>query len=225
MNDVYHTYASREQAAAAAAAVAPVPPSLDRQESTETVQVQMVVPLDAQVGGLLQASVMRGGKEHHFSVVVPEGAVPGETVLTVPVPIPLDQSPAAAPPAPAAPAPPASLPAASGGGERGIDAAAGYLMDRGVDFGEAIEAAPKLVARGLDSAALIRDADPGALQQASSLSDAAVLAALSHRPAAEVQASLSAMRGGVPVRGQRRASYSIDDLEDDEPLARRQGPY
>jgi hypothetical protein len=118
----------------------------------------------------------------------------------------------------------ASLPA-SGGGERGIDAAAGYLMDRGVDFGEAIEAAPKLVARGLDSAALIRDADPGALQQASSLSDAAVLAALSHRPAAEVQASLSAMRGGVPVRGQRRASYSIDDLEDDEPLARRQGPY
>ena len=56
----------------------------------EMVHVQMQVPVDATVGSYLQASVNRNGKDYHFSVVVPPGAVPGETVLTVPVPIPAE---------------------------------------------------------------------------------------------------------------------------------------
>ena len=52
------------------------------------VHVQMQVPVDATAGSYLQASVNRNGKDYHFFFVVPPGAVPGETVLTVPVPIP-----------------------------------------------------------------------------------------------------------------------------------------
>jgi hypothetical protein len=61
------------------------------------VHVQMQVPVDAMVGSYLQASVNRNGKDHHFFLVVPPGAVPGETVLTVPVPIPAAAAAAACP--------------------------------------------------------------------------------------------------------------------------------
>ena len=107
----------------------------------------MVVPADAGVGGYLQASVSRDEKEYHFSVVVPEGVIAGVTTLTVPVPIPKASAlgsagaqagaaafPIAALPPNMAPPPPPPLPPSSAGGKpQGMDVAASYLMDRGVD--------------------------------------------------------------------------------------------
>ena len=91
-----------------------------------------------------------------------------------------------------------------------MDAVAGFLMDSGVDFGEALEAAPKLVACGLDSAGAIKASDPQRLRRASGFSDESILQLLSHRSAADVQASLA---------GNRTSTYSID--VDDVPLSRR----
>jgi len=256
--------AAAQQAAAAAAAASAPPPMMmtgeapppppppaaagAASEETEMVHVQMVVPADAAVGGYLQASVSREGKEFHFSVVVPEGAVPGVTTLTVPVPIPKTPSQqdgaaanpiAAMPPGmvapPPPPPPPPSMPPSSSGSEpKGMDVVASYFMDHGVDAGAAIEAAMKCTDAGLDTAALLRDADPAFLKQISNLSDAQVLGILSHRDHAEVSRALggggsSGYGGGSggygntgsgESHGMRR--YSIDQLDDDddEPLTR-----
>jgi hypothetical protein len=213
----------------------------------------MVVPADATVGGYLQASVSRDGKEYHFSVVVPEGAIPGVTTLTVPVPIPKASAtqpavaqagaaafPMAAMPPGMAPPPPSAGP---GGEQKGMDVVASYLMDRGVDAGAAIDAAGKCAAAGLDSASLLRDADPAFLQRVSGLSLDQLHRVLSHRDPADVNRALggggssSSSYGGSSSNGYGSSGYgdnggsgmssgvrrySIDQLddEDDEPLMR-----
>lgn len=200
--------------ASTASALAPPPPAnanVAAAAGQETVNVQVRVPADATAGSFLQASVKRGDKEYHFSVVVPAGVAPGETVLTVPVPIPLSTpvtSPTASAVKAAAAAPPGASPlgfGSNGGGQggamggqpkllaspptssdrgaggKGADAVASFLMDRGVEAGEAIEAAGRLISAGLDSPDLVQTCEPLDLSAASGLPDAAVATILSHR--------------------------------------------
>jgi len=62
-----------------------------------------------------------------------------------------------------------------------MDAVASFLMDCGVDPGDAIEAAAKLLSAGFANAGAIRGAEPAALSVASDLSDDHVQRVLSHR--------------------------------------------
>lgn len=134
----------------------------------------------------MQASVVQDGKDYHFSVVVPPGAVPGETVLTVPVPIPKSDSSSSSPPA---------VPSSStqdnrgessmrqqyhqqmqreqeendqgGGGE---DVIASFLMDRGIEPGNAIQAAMGLVSAGISTSSKLQNGNIGDIARASGLS-------------------------------------------------------
>lgn len=121
-----------------------------------------------QPGSYLQASVMQDGKDYHFSVVVPPGATPGETVLTVPVPIPkttVDQSPYS------------SRDTSNRQHMReqesessGEDVIASFLMDRGIEPGSAIEASHGLVAAGINTSSKLQTGNIGEIARASGLS-------------------------------------------------------
>ena len=79
--------ASANAAAAAAAAAAATAEVVGNPNAAQEVHVQLLVPPDASVGSYLDASVCYQGVNFPFQVVVPEGAVPGVTYLTVPVPV------------------------------------------------------------------------------------------------------------------------------------------
>jgi hypothetical protein len=210
------TNTAAANAAAMATTAATAAAAAEQAQEEGTVHVQMKVPLDAVVGSYLQASVKRNGQEYHFSVCVPVGATPGETMLTVPVPIPKgnvaggggvpEAEPAAQPARP--PAPPPLPPPSSGfplglgppqgvtSTARGMDVVAGYLMDCGVDFEEAFGSAQKLVDQSLDSVELLKACNAAFLKQASGLSQEGTLKVLHHRNPDEVLAELGGGCGG-----------------------------
>jgi len=86
----------------------------------------------------------------------------------------------------AAPAPPPPAP----NEDVGADAVAGWLMERGVDPGVAIDACAALVASGLDRASRLGSAEPASLRLAG-LSEEAVLAVLGD--SSDVRASLASL--------------------------------
>jgi hypothetical protein len=180
-------------------------------EESEMVYVQMVVPADAAPGSYLQASVNQDGQDYHFSVVVPVGAVPGETTLTVPVPIPknkTDNTKVNSQSKPQPPPPqPSQAPQQNGGGGEGLDVLASFLMDKGIEPGVAIEAAMGLVSSGVHGVTAVQSGDIFSIALASKLGDSDLRRVFDNRNPQDVDRALADIRNSQnSAMSSRRAS-------------------